>query len=246
MGCMYDDGSEGNGVAESTIAVASVPAEAAVLEGTLRSVSDVRFELETVVASGSDSPIPLIWAFSDDLDAVERALDDDETIEGYDRLSDGTGRRLYRMKWTRGAAAIDQLLDEAGIVLDAYTRNYDWCVRLLFEERSELSAAVSRCEDAGIDLSIEMIKDVSIDSEEPHALTDGQRVTLSAAYEHGYYDVPREVTLSELSEELGISHQSLSERLRRAHRAVIEELVHEGTVESTVASTDSPRTITSD
>jgi predicted DNA binding protein len=246
MGCMRGQESEEHGVSESTIAVASVPASAAVLEETLRSIRDVRFELETVVASGSDAPMPLIWAFSDDLDAVEAALDADETIVSYDRLSEGTGRRLYRMKWVEGAAAIDHLLDEAGIVLDAYTRDYDWCVRLLFEERSALSAAVSRCEAAGIDLSIEMIKDVSIDAEEPHALTDGQRVTLSAAYENGYYDVPRAVTLSELSEELGISHQSLSERLRRAHRAVIEELVHEGTVESTVASTDSPRTITSD
>ncbi len=243
---MRGEESKERGVSESTIAVASVPAEAAVLEGTLRSVKDVRFELETVVASGSDAPIPLIWAFSDDLDTVEAALDDDETIESYDRLSDGTGRRLYRMKWVRGAEAIEHLLDDAGIILDAYTRDHDWCVRLLFEERSALSDAVQRCESSGIDLSVEMIKDVSIDSEEPHTLTDGQRVTLSAAYENGYYDVPRAVTLSELSEELGISHQSLSERLRRAHRAVIEELVHEGTVESTVASTDSPRTITSD
>lgn len=33
----------------------------------------------------------------------------------------------------------------------------------------------------------------------------------------GYYDVPRTVTLTELADSLDVSHQGLSERLRRAH-----------------------------
>ncbi|WP_336363507.1 helix-turn-helix domain-containing protein [Halalkalicoccus salilacus] len=56
-------------------------------------------------------------------------------------------------------------------------------------------------------------------------LTERQESTLTAAYEHGCYGVPREVSLSELAEELDVSHQALSERLRRSHRALVENAV---------------------
>ena len=44
---------------------------------------------------------------------------------------------------------------------------------------------------------------------------------LVAAFEAGYYNIPRDVTLEELADELGISHQALSERFRRAYEGLI-------------------------
>lgn len=38
----------------------------------------------------------------------------------------------------------------------------------------------------------------------------------------GYFHVPRETTVDELGEELGVSSQSVSERLRRAHHNLID------------------------
>ncbi|MFC7008889.1 helix-turn-helix domain-containing protein [Halalkalicoccus salilacus] len=52
----------------------------------------------------------------------------------------------------------------------------------------------------------------------------------------GYYDVPRTVTLTELANKLDISHQALSERLRRAHANLIDR-----TISSTEGRSDRPR-----
>jgi predicted DNA binding protein len=46
------------------------------------------------------------------------------------------------------------------------------------------------------------------------ALTDTQQEALVLAYERGYFESPRQVTLEELGEELGISQQAVGSRLR--------------------------------
>jgi predicted DNA binding protein len=46
-------------------------------------------------------------------------------------------------------------------------------------------------------------------------VTPGQQNVLVAARERGYFDIPRETTLRELADELDVSHQTLSEHLRR-------------------------------
>ncbi len=52
------------------------------------------------------------------------------------------------------------------------------------------------------------------------ALTEKQRHTLEVALELGYFETPRDITLKELAAELDITHQALSERLRRATAAL--------------------------
>ncbi|MEA5389123.1 helix-turn-helix domain-containing protein [Haloarculaceae archaeon H-GB11] len=52
-------------------------------------------------------------------------------------------------------------------------------------------------------------------------MTETQREALVLAYERGYFDSPRKVSLEEVAEELGITQQSLSSRLRRGHRRLI-------------------------
>jgi predicted DNA binding protein len=54
-------------------------------------------------------------------------------------------------------------------------------------------------------------------------LTEEQQEALVESYEHGYYEVPRDLDASALAERLDISHQALSERLRRATGALVED-----------------------
>lgn len=53
-------------------------------------------------------------------------------------------------------------------------------------------------------------------------LTAERYEVLTAAAERGYFDVPRRLTMTELAEELDISQQALSERLRRGHGTLID------------------------
>jgi predicted DNA binding protein len=45
------------------------------------------------------------------------------------------------------------------------------------------------------------------------------------AYERGFFEIPRRVTLDELGEELGISNQSVSERLHWSYGCLVENFV---------------------
>jgi len=47
-------------------------------------------------------------------------------------------------------------------------------------------------------------------------LSEPQREALTLAVRRGYYDIPRGCTTAELADELGISDQAVTERLRRA------------------------------
>lgn len=62
---------------------------------------------------------------------------------------------------------------------------------------------------------------------EHESLTDSQWETLMTAYRMGYFEVPRNASLEDVADELGVTHQSTSERMRRAHDAVCEALWHE-------------------
>lgn len=57
------------------------------------------------------------------------------------------------------------------------------------------------------------------------ALTPKQRTTLEQAVETGYYDPDREITLTELADQLEISSSALSQRLRRAEATVMRQLL---------------------
>lgn len=62
-----------------------------------------------------------------------------------------------------------------------------------------------------------------------HVLTDAQREALVLAYDRGYFRSPRESTLEEIAEELGITGQSLGSRLRRGiERLVADALIDRG------------------
>lgn len=54
------------------------------------------------------------------------------------------------------------------------------------------------------------------------ALTARQRDIIMHAYEEGYYETPRETTLSELAAELGIDESTVAEHLQRAEKNVLE------------------------
>ena len=53
-------------------------------------------------------------------------------------------------------------------------------------------------------------------------LTDEQLVVLETAYSMGYFDVPRDISASEIADELGIAQSTFSERLRVAERNLLD------------------------
>ncbi|WP_160134738.1 helix-turn-helix domain-containing protein [Halococcus salsus] len=58
--------------------------------------------------------------------------------------------------------------------------------------------------------------------QDQHQMTTEQQTALTEAAKAGYYEIPRSATAVEVAEQLGISHQALSERLRRAHSQLVD------------------------
>ncbi len=58
-------------------------------------------------------------------------------------------------------------------------------------------------------------------------LTERQQELLKLAVSEGYYDTPRECTLTELAEEIGLAKSTCSETLHRAEEVVMKKFVEE-------------------
>lgn len=59
-------------------------------------------------------------------------------------------------------------------------------------------------------------------SDARNALTPRQNDIIMHAYRKGYYETPRQTTLSELAEDLGIDESTVAEHLQRAEKNVLE------------------------
>jgi hypothetical protein len=78
-------------------------------------------------------------------------------------------------------------------------------------------------------------------------LTDSQHRVLELASRRGYFEVPRDVTLKELADEVGVSHQALSEQIRRGTGALVEDTICIGTFpEEEDTSSDARRATSTD
>lgn len=212
----------------TTIAELAVPTESFALEPTIRSLPEFELRVESVVVDDSVRTAPLIWFANADAATVETALADDPTVATFTRLlerPDGEAW-LFRIRYADEATPIcSAVYANDGTVLEAKVANGRWTVTLLFPHREGVSQAVSDFEDrdARVDIRRMVEAQENEDLEMATTLTDPQREAIAEAYRHGYYDVPREISLEELADELEISHQALSERLRRANRVLAGE-----------------------
>jgi len=188
----------------------------------------VRLEIERETATIPTMPNLFFWAASEDLDAFEEALENDSTVSDLKRLSEAGGRVLF---WAQVAEDVDVVPYPEWVKLGAEAlsgRYYDgqWHNRMRFPDRQSLREYREFCEESEIGFSLHRLYDADKETTEPRdGLTDEQREVFQLAYERGFFEIPRQVTLDELGQELGISNQSVSERLHRGYARLVENFV---------------------
>jgi predicted DNA binding protein len=185
----------------------------------LERVPAMEMEVEQFAAAGPDSRgvYLFVWAWGDDFEALERAVEEDDGVDDPTILADLPDRRLYRIELTSGARRTTfSVWGELGAVLVSAVRNdLRWRVQMRFPDRESLARYVEFCRDNGFEFDLERL--YSADRErQPLGLSECQRRTLEVALEEGYFDVPRTISQDELAERLGVSSQAVSERIRRA------------------------------
>jgi predicted DNA binding protein len=206
----------------------TLPAEGFALAEFFERVPDARVECESAVANPTDHALLVVRADSRE-SSVDTALRADGSVAAVECFGERADGWTYRVTWEgRPRRLMQRLVAEDVTLMSAQGRNGEWQLRLLAPNRG----GISRAHEIMVDLncgdrcrSISSFGGGSNCSE----LSDDQQEALVEAFEVGYYNIPRDVTAAEVATGLGISHQALSERFRRAHRSLVAtELVTEG------------------
>lgn len=93
-----------------------------------------------------------------------------------------------------------------------------WTLTASQEAISELG---DQFDALGVSYTVDYLQQEVAESEE--LLTDRQRSIVRAAIDRGYYDTPRECSLTELADAVGLAKSTASETLHRAEERVMKE-----------------------
>ncbi len=91
--------------------------------------------------------------------------------------------------------------------------------RLLATDKEAIRQIVSELEDHRY--GVELMKLTSVDADE--LMTSRQEDILQIAFERGYFDYPKRISLRDLASMFDISISTLSEMLRKGQRKIMEE-----------------------
>lgn len=213
----------------SVVAELSLRAEEFPLGRTLAEFPDVSVEMEQLVPAG-ERVLPYVWGCGPGLDEFVAAAEGNPNVRSItvlDRLDD---RGLFRVVWGDPATElVDGLVETGATILEA-RGDEEWTVRIRFADRSGLAQFNRYCETHDLDYSLQWVRTLG---ETPvanggHDLTEPQAEALGLAVERGYFEIPRGVTFDELADELGVSVQAISERVRRGADKILRAELLEG------------------
>lgn len=210
----------------STVVRAEVPSEEFALHETFEAAPDVSFECERIIQSGGRIVMPLVWSYGADRETIDRALADDPTVDDASLVTAAGDDLLYRMEWIQRVQFVLQMLTTSrATVLDSYGNGDTWTLRMLYPDRESLAETKEFCDDRGFGFEMQSVQELDGEPGGRFGLTPRQYEALAVAHDAGYFEVPRQTSLGELADRLDITHQALSERLRRAHRSLVRETV---------------------
>ena len=208
-----------------TVVEVEIPIEEFALRQTISELPSIDFEIERAVAHDVDRVMPFVWIQSDEIDReeFEPVLGDDSSLEQFELIADLDDEWLYRMEWIAEIETLIQILvEEQGTILAAVGTQEGWNLRILFADRDSLSRTFDYCETHGLTLNVITIYQFEDRREGRLGLTEEQQDTLIFAFEAGYFNIPRETNSEKLAADLDISHQAVSERLRRGYSNLIK------------------------
>lgn len=211
----------------SIIAEYAVAPERLVLADAIEAVPEVTLKIERAYATDPDLPIVFMWASAERIDAFEAALEADTSVADVEQISEMDGDRLYRIQTADGTAIVTypKWVEVGGERLEATYTDGWWHARTRYPDRDALSEYREYLQSNDVEFRLERLYDSDHPDAEGPSLSDEQRETLELAYEMGFFEVPRSTTTADLADELDLSNQAVSERLRRGHARLVEDLV---------------------
>ena len=209
----------------------SVDAEQFKLGHVLSTAGDLTFELERIVPM-VDHLLPFVWVATEgnveeELAAFEEGVRDSESVRellALDRVADGG---LYRIEWEEhDEGLINALATTGGTVLEAWG-DEAWTFRVRFADHDGLTDFHNTLTEEDISIHIKRTYTFARESarRRDFGLTPEQREALVLALQRGYFATPSETSLDELAEELDVTKQAVSNRIRRGNEKILQPLL---------------------
>lgn len=181
-------------------------------DATLRLLTGVpkderALELGEVRAANPGTVTDAIQEHPDIFEYDQLYVDDRRAIGQYEADEKG----LYEFLWA------SSLPPEFPVIVENGEMEFD-----LTATREQFETFSSALDDTG--RRYDLLALVHTD-EQDTLLTDRQREHLTVAYRSGYFDVPRECTLAELADAIGVDKSSASETIRRGAGRIIGQFL---------------------
>lgn len=194
------------------------------LKSTLAALPETVIEIDRVVAS-EEVLTPYFWVSEVPFDSFENAAEDDDSIRNLQQLDtfEDAETALYRAEWSDPVEALVYAYTQAGaIILEAIGQDGEWELRIRFDNPEALELFQEHCRNHDVEFDLERLYRTS----QPrtggqYGLTEKQQEALVTARKAGYFEPSGDTSLEDVARELGITQQSLSDRLRRGYDTLI-------------------------
>lgn len=206
----------------ATEATFTIPADQFPLGTLFKQLPGVTVELERIIPA-QNVVIPYFWVRGTVVEDIEEAFDDHPAIKNIKLVDSVEDEYLLRVEWSLQYEGVLSTLLETGILLiKAVGTEAGWTFDIRGDDRRDIAAFRERCLELGISITLTKLQALTpLDPETGAVLTDAQQEALVLAYERGYFNTPRDVTMTDIGDELGISQQAVASRLRRGISAIL-------------------------
>ena len=197
-------------------------------DDALTAAPDVSVSFEQVVPASADE-LPYVWVTGPGVDVFEDAAGRDARAD-LTQLTAVSDSRLYEVAWTEVPPLLDALTACGGVLLEV-NADRRWFFRVRFPDHDAVSAFYDRLPDVALEVDRVWTLTDEFERDARYGLTLEQREAVTLAFDRGYFSTPRDTTLSALADELDISQQALSDRVRRANEKVLRRVLRPAAVD---------------
>lgn len=180
-------------------------------------------ELETMVPLG-EKAVPFFSVSDEVRESFEKNVSNHPSVDDIVEVTRHDSERLYSLDWNIGRDVFFQgIVHLDGQLLSATGTASMWEFEIRFPTHDGLSEFQEYCSNTNISLEVGRIYNPTRPGTGRwYGVTQPQRETLMRAVQGGYYSIPRRMSTQDLADDLDISDQAVTERLRRAIATLTE------------------------
>lgn len=190
---------------------------------TFRRDEDLQITVLTQANTDPGSNVFPFWFEYDDVGELEGYLEDDPTVDEFELVDEGESTHIYYIQHAERTKLLSPVVTRVnGFMSSAETKCRGWFLRLQLPDREALNTIWEYAAEYGVSFEIvEVYGRPRNETNVAYGLTEEQVEALTVAYRCGYFSEPREMALSDVADEIGLSSTAMSGRLRRGMRNLI-------------------------